>query len=275
MIIHLMLWSLIFSVLLFAWVIAAIQLRRHHRSLSVAALLFGRLFFPVFLISLTLRYLILFRLIDKLSVLQATAGQPQVVGQTPYQYFFTFIVNQPLVQQFLPNVAQEIGWISLLFMATLTAVVSFFVVLLYPKSSPSSWSKSLLPDSMRWFLLLGIAASIYFLTNQNFGTLMVTQDIFDLYGMLPILSFQFFIWTFGDFPEQENTAEDTEEETDAVKKQMAALRQTVGGSDTPRPLKGHTRLKAHGLNPVATAAACAAATREKSTRTSRHVVWLP
>ena len=214
--IHVIVWSLIFSIPLFGWAIAAFQLRRHHRSISVAALLFGRLFLPVFFTSLVLRYIILYRVIDKLAVLQVSAGQPQVMGQTPYQYFFNLVVSQPSVQQYLPNIAQTIGWLSLLFMATLTALVSFLVVVIYPKSSPRSWSKSLLPDSMKWLLLLGIFFSIYFLTDQKGGTLMVTQDIFDLYGMLPILAFQFFIWTFGELPEEEKKAEDAEEEENAV-----------------------------------------------------------
>ena len=154
--IHVIVWSLIFSIPLFGWAIAAFQLRRHHRSISVAALLFGRLFLPVFFTSLVLRYIILYRVIDKLAVLQVSAGQPQVMGQTPYQYFFNLVVSQPSVQQYLPNIAQTIGWLSLLFMATLTALVSFLVVVIYPKSSPRSWSKSLLPDSMKWLLLLGI-----------------------------------------------------------------------------------------------------------------------
>ena len=216
MIVYIIVWGLIFSIILFGWLIAAFQLRKHHQSLLVAALVYGRLFAPVFVISIILRYLILYRLIDKLALLQTTAGQPQVMGQTPYQYLFNILTTQPSIQLYLPNIAQTIGWLSLIFMATLTAMVSFVVVVLYPKSSPYSWSKSLLPDAMKWLLLIGIVSSISFLTDQNGGTFMVTKDIFDLYGMLPVLAFQFFIWSFGEISEEEKRAEKEEEEADSI-----------------------------------------------------------
>ena len=52
---------------------------------------------------------------------------------------------------------------------------------------------------------------------------MVTSEIFDLYGMLPILAFQFFIWTFGDLSEEQNAAEELEEDATTVNSRAILL----------------------------------------------------
>lgn len=184
------LWGAIFSILLLAWSGATIQLNKYKKPHKVAALLFGRVFVWVFFITIFLRYWILFQIINDINQLQ--------VPQTPYQYFFQALVTHPLALQYVPQIAQSIGYISILFLGFLTAVVTSVIVLAYPKSDPRKWSKSLLPSAMTYVFLIGSCLGAYLLSSNPNNTMMHISDIFDLNGMIPVLLFNFYIWMHGD-----------------------------------------------------------------------------
>ena len=198
------LWGLIGFLLLCGWCITTFKAKRFVNKWKVGALAFGQVLPWVFLSTILIRYAIVTQALQKSAQVQqqllnaapnatGTSGI-SVASMTPYQFLFDPLVHNAAIQQQLPQIAQSLHILSLAAISLLSLFIYLTALMFLSVNNAKSWSLFKISKQLTPVVgLLGLIC-IYFLYSSTTTTMLHASDIFDLYGMLPVLMYGSMLW---------------------------------------------------------------------------------